>query len=86
MDDLRPKPTQGWSASAEAWKDRVRALLLGLGVVSVVGVVLALVLPDYDKPSQANYERCLSRVADQSKGTAAIFYSLKSAQCDRLKP
>lgn len=86
MDDLRPQPTQGWSANKERWKDRLRYSLAAIGVLSLVGVGLALVLPDPDGDSQAAYERCLERAAEKAQGAVAIFNTLRSAKCDKLKP
>ncbi len=86
MDDLRPGPTQGWSAAKEALKDRLRLLLAAIGVLTILGIVFALTLPDRDAPSRENFERCLEQAAEKAQGAVAIFNALRSAKCDKLKP
>ncbi len=86
MDDIRPKPTQGWSAAKETLKSRIRVALATFGVLSILGIVIALALPDPDTPSQSNYEQCLEQAAERAHGAVAIFNRLMSAKCDRLKP
>lgn len=86
MDDLRPNPEQSWSATREIWKDRLLQLLAAIGALSALGIVLALVLPDRDAPSQENFERCIDKAADKAHGAVSIFNQLRSTQCDKLRP
>jgi hypothetical protein len=86
VDDLRPKPTQGWSERRQTWKDRLQLLLVSIGALSIVGIVLALVLPDSNARNQDSYERCIDDAATKAQGAVAIFNQIRSAKCDRLKP
>jgi hypothetical protein len=64
----------------------IKRLLIGIGALAVLGVVLALILPDADAPSQSKYERCLERAAEKAQGAVATYNSLRTAMCDKLKP
>lgn len=86
VDDLRPKPTQGWSERRQSWIDRLRLLLVSIGALSIVGIVLALVLPDPTAKSQDGYERCIDEAATKAQGAVAIFNQIRSVKCDRLRP
>lgn len=86
MMSMREPPTQHWSARREAWKDRLRLLLAVTGLVCFAGVILALVLPDPDAPSQSRYEQCLDHAADKAQGAVAIFNAIRWQKCEKLKP
>lgn len=68
----------------------IRRVVVGafavLGLVSMVGVIFAVVLPDMDVPSDANYKRCLDRAAEKAQGAVSIFNTLHRVQCLDLKP
>lgn len=86
MGTQHDKPSQEWSVYREEWKDRIRRLLVAIGAVSVIGVIVALVLPSAEAPNQDNYERCLEKAAEKANGAVAIYHSIRQAKCDRLQP
>lgn len=60
--------------------------LAGIGVLSLLGVILSLAIPDSDVPSQANYERCLDQAAEKAFGNIGVFNVLRWERCDKLEP
>jgi hypothetical protein len=51
---------------------------MGIGALSVIGVILAMTLPKTDAPNQSNYERCLERAAEKAQGAVFTFNSLRT--------
>lgn len=76
-------PALGHIQNLKKWIIR---LLLVFGALFLLGVVLAIVLPDANAPSQSNYEQCLERSAEKAKGNETIFFQLRAASCNRLRP
>ena len=57
-----------------------------IGATSILGIFIALMLPDPDAPSQANYETCVNRASRQAEGSFRIFNFLLYTQCNKLRP
>lgn len=68
------------------WKNRAILFFSAIGVVCVLGLGSAYFLQDFDSPGEANYHRCLNRVARQAEGNMGIFNVLRWEQCEKLEP